>query len=166
MIWQMFQQLKFSFNVSQKNRRRTFWHYPRHSTITQSRTISSQWLKYANFAYAGASAYETVGNRRVNKCLYEPYTQVTIVIIHFFQPGLGHSFHQNSCRFLSPPRPSFCGRKISFFRFFALSGSSGHRLCRSRGSIHLRKAPKSQFPNPRENSCLNLKKKVKFPVQK
>ena len=40
-----------SFNVWQKNRGPTFWHYPRHSTISQSRAISSQNPKCANFAH-------------------------------------------------------------------------------------------------------------------
>ena len=42
-----------SFNVWYKNRGPTFWHYPGHSTISQSRKITSQ------------NAYETFGNRPV-----------------------------------------------------------------------------------------------------
>ena len=60
MIWQMLQ-----FNVWLKNRGPTFWHYARHSTISQSRAIYFQRPKSANLALAGANAYETVGNRWV-----------------------------------------------------------------------------------------------------
>ena len=46
-----------------------FWHYPRHSTISQSRAISSQRPKFAKLARAGANAFEPVGYRRVNVML-------------------------------------------------------------------------------------------------
>ena len=48
-----------------------FWHPTRHSTISQSRTISSHTSKCSNLAQAGAKAYETAGNRRVKSILFK-----------------------------------------------------------------------------------------------
>ena len=55
----------FSFNLWYKNWRPTFWHYPRHSTRSQSCTISIQRPKCATLPQAGTHAYKTVGNRPV-----------------------------------------------------------------------------------------------------
>ena len=47
----------------------TFWHHPRHSTVSESRTISSRRPKCANLARADANTYDTVANRPVKTFL-------------------------------------------------------------------------------------------------
>ena len=55
-----------SFHLRKRKGGPTFWYYPRHSTISRSRPISSQRPKCSKLAQAGTNAYDAVGNRRVN----------------------------------------------------------------------------------------------------
>ena len=62
----------------EKHGRPTFWHYSRYSTMSQSCATSSRRPKYANLARAGTNAYETVGNRPVNKKLLSEEVIITL----------------------------------------------------------------------------------------
>ena len=60
--------------------------YARHSTISQSRAISSQRPKCVNLAPAGTNAYETLGNRRVKFCEYVIELRMEVALDTIYSP--------------------------------------------------------------------------------
>ena len=97
-IWQIFQ-----IQCMIENRGLTFWNFPRHWKISQSRAISSQRPKCANLASAGANAYETVGNGRVK---IRGKATRSVQGKNFWLPGFG-AFSDSG--FFGRPRPGILG---------------------------------------------------------
>ena len=60
-----------SINLWMKTGGPTFWHYSRHSTSSGSCKTSCKRPKCVIFAQAGINAYDTVGNRRVMRPIYQ-----------------------------------------------------------------------------------------------